>query len=103
MTWTLRFYDKDGVEIGYVERSDRETYTVKITHPDGEWDSLRSSLESKYMVSPPEDEKPDHLDGPSWRADYGPQQHRYEPERHLRLVDKRTFHPDVGHTKLVNE
>jgi hypothetical protein len=32
MVWTLRFYDSDDVEIGWVEI---EPYNYEITHPDG--------------------------------------------------------------------
>lgn len=105
MTWRLRFYDEDGVEIGYVEMPDRETYTVVITHPDypnSEWEKFErwvSGLGKVYQ--PVDDVGPFHPGG--W-VDHGPQLVRFEPEKHLsRAREKLDENSKVDSTVLADE
>lgn len=48
MTWTLRLFDSDGVEIGWVKTG---PYEYDITHPDGE-DHSRVSVRIEILENP---------------------------------------------------
>lgn len=50
MTWTLRFYDGDGTEIGWVTA---DPWTVQITHPDAaQYEDVRVRAEALDVVYP---------------------------------------------------
>jgi len=100
MTWTLRFYDENGDEIAYVEKPDRETYNVVVTHPDSGWDEFRHTLAAKERVHVDVDVGPIHPGG--W-IDHGPQRVKLEPEEHLEAVKEHTYHPAVDSTTLADE
>jgi len=101
VTWRLRFYDEDGVEIAYVEKPDRETYNVVVTHPDSGWDEFRSLLTGKERVQVDVDVGPIHPGG--W-IDHGPQRVRFEPEKHLKRVrEELDENSKVDSTVLADE
>jgi hypothetical protein len=50
MTWTLRFYESDETEIAWVKKTDDNSYSYQITHPnsnESKWDNLTVIL-SRY-------------------------------------------------------
>jgi hypothetical protein len=50
VTWTLRFYEEDGTEIGWVTS---DPWQVEITHPEPDrFEDLRSSIESLEEIRP---------------------------------------------------
>lgn len=99
MTWRLYFYDHDDVEIGYVEKPDKQTYNVVITHPESGWNGLRSEL--RYYEGIEETmEDYSELEQPGWRWDHGPMTYRAEPEDHLRIVQERFSRDSVAYTEL---
>jgi len=106
MTWTLRFYDEDGTEIGYVQKPDRTTYNVTITHPDSGWEDFERQVRGLQNVSEP-DEGPenldDYLEGAGWRVDHGPRRLKFPPQQHLQLVQEQIFDPDLGSMELADE
>jgi len=101
MTWTLRLYDEDGVEIGYIEKPDRETYNWYITHPDPDWEQFEYTLRSFTTL----EDRGDYSDmeSPAWQVDHGPMAYKAEPETHLREVQERIDHPDIAATELNDE
>jgi len=101
MVWRLTFYDNDGVEIGYAEKPDRDTYNVVITHPDSGWEEFREWLGYKETLLPRLDEG--SLGPPGVTVDSGPVIDKWEPEDHLREVQNRYSHPKVGSTELTDE
>jgi hypothetical protein len=98
MTWTLRFYDEDGVEIGYVEKPDRETYNVYVTHPESGWDDFKRGVETYSTLL--EDEDDYNMKAPGMTADHGPMEMQREPEEHLRVVQERFYYPGVEEMTL---
>ena len=100
MTWTLRLYDEDGVEIGYAEKPDRDTFNYEITHPEDGWDSVERLLKFKSRVGIDPDYEIDTTRG---RTAGGPSQIRLEPEEHLRLAKEQFFHPKVRSMELNDE
>lgn len=102
MTWTLRFYDGDGVEIGYIQKSDRVTYNWEVTHPDPEWDDFKNTLRWYHSLEDQGDYS--DLENPGvWRMDHGPMAYQAEPEPHLREVRERLDHPEVAEAVLRDE
>lgn len=101
MTWRLRFYDGDGVEIGYAEKPDEKTYNVYITHPDSGWEDFKEELESWYELE--DNRRYEIQDTPGWDVDFGPRSLILSPESHLRKVQERFSHPDVSETTLKHE
>jgi len=103
VTWRLRFYDEDGVEIGYVEMPDRETYNVVITHPDSGWGSFEDWLETLERVHEPVDDVGPYHGPGSW-IDHGPQRVRFEPEKHLtRVKEELEENSKVDSTTLADK
>ncbi|OYR54906.1 hypothetical protein [Halorubrum halodurans] len=100
MVWTLRLYDENGVEIGYVEKPDRETYNYAITHPEPDWENLERRLKNYWTLQVEEDYG---MDSPEWTADHGPMTLPRPPEEHLRLIQERLSHPAVADTELTDE
>ena len=100
MVWRLRFYDNDGVEIGYAEKPDRDTYNVVITHPDSGWEEFRERLESREIVFP---EKDFFQTPPDVKIDTGPMINRLNPENHLKQVRENFSDPRIGSTELSDE
>jgi len=100
MTWRLRFYDSDDVEIGYVEKPDKTTYSVYITHPDSGWEDFKTEL--KYYREIEDDRRYEIEDVANW-FDFGPRVLQLPPENHLREVRDRFSHPDVFETTLKDE
>jgi hypothetical protein len=106
VTWTLRFYDEDGVEIGYAEKPDRDTYNYAVTHPEPGWEDFEAQLAAKSRLTPPSDEHIDlnEFSAPDWKmVSSGPMAATYEPEKHLRLAREAFGHPDVERITLRNE
>jgi hypothetical protein len=102
MTWTLRFYDRDGVEIGYIQKPDRGTYNWEVTHPDPEWDDFKNTLRWYHSLKDQGDYS--DLENPGvWRMDHGPMRYQTEPEEHLQLVRERLDHPEVAEAVLRDE
>jgi hypothetical protein len=101
MVWRLRFYDTEGVEIGYAEKPDKYTYNVVITHPDSGWDKFRERLElyERHVI----DKDESSLQGPEWVADSGPMIDEWVPEPHLRKIQVEFFHPGVADSVLNDE
>jgi len=53
MTWTLRLYETDGTEIAWVKKTDDNSYSYQITHPnsnESKWDNLTVMLSRKERV-----------------------------------------------------
>lgn len=100
MTWTLRFYGGDGVEIGYIQKPDRGTYNWEVTHPDPGWGEFKQVLGSYWTL---EQEDDYGMESPDWRADHGPMSIQMEPEPHLREVRERLDHPEVAEAVLRDE
>lgn len=107
MTWTLRFYDDAGVEIGYVEKPDKYTYSVGITHPASGWAEFKSKLESyeRLILDSPDVELQEMVDEvlPGAIIDSGPMLDQLPPQAHLREVQTSFSHPDVADSKLADE
>jgi len=102
MTWTLRFYDGDGVEVGYIQKPDRDTYNWEITHPDPEWDGFKHKIQFYHTIKDEGDYS--NTENPGvWRMDHGPMRYQTEPEEHLQLVRERLSHPDVAEVVLRDE
>lgn len=101
MTWTLRFYDGDGVEIGYVEKPDRDTYNWSITHPDSGWEQFEYTLRSFTTLEDQGDYS--DMESPLWQADHGPRAYKAEPETHLRMVQDRLSYDGVADSVLRDE
>jgi hypothetical protein len=101
MVWRLRFYDTEGVEIGYVEKPDKYAYNVFITHPDSGWDSVKSEL-NNFERHYPEDPN-SGLTSPLGEIDSGPMFFRLPPEKHLQKVQDEFSHPDVARIELNDE
>lgn len=101
MVWRLRFYDTEGVEIGYAEKPDKHTYNVVITHPDSGWENFRTRLEL-YERHPP-DKDDSGLQAPEWVAESGPAIDQLPPEVHLQKVRDEFSHPDVADSVLNDE
>jgi len=96
MTWTLRFYDREGTEIGYAEKLDRDTYNAY-----SESDDFRETLESYSSLL--EDDN-FGMNDPAWTVNHGPIETRRRPsEEHLRMVQERFSHPEVAKTTLRDE
>lgn len=107
MTWTLRLYDGNGIEIGYAKKADRTTYDYEITHPNGGWENFESQLRSFRYVTPLDENRPS-LEGVSTSeftvVSVGPMATQYEPEKHLRIVRDQFYDPDdVAEMTLENE
>ena len=101
MVWRLHFYDTDGIEIGYAEKPDRETYNVVMTHPDSGWDEFKERLELRDMLWPDKEER--SLTPPGYTVDTGPMLNRWPPKSHLEEVQKEFSDPKIGSTELKNE
>jgi hypothetical protein len=101
MTWTLRFYDKDGTEIGYIQKPDRNTYNWEITHPDSEWNDFEYTLRFYHTLEDEGDYS--NTENPAWTMDHGPMRYETEPEEHLRLVQERLEYDGVADTVLADE
>jgi len=102
MTWTLRLYDETDVEIGYVEKPDKETYNVYITHPDSGWDEFESYMGSFERVN--FDEEIGHpFKDLGWPDEFGPMDVKEEPETHLQKVQTEIEFPAVARTELNDE
>jgi hypothetical protein len=53
MTWTLRLYESDGTEIAWIKKTDDNSYSYQITHPnsnESKWDNLTVMLSRKERV-----------------------------------------------------
>ena len=96
MTWTLRFYDREGNEIGYAEKLDRDTYNAY-----SESDNFRETLEAYSSLLEDDDFGMRDLTG---TVNHGPiETKRRPPEEHLRMVQERFSHPAVAKTMLRDE
>lgn len=101
MTWILRFYDDSGVEIGYVEKPDRDTYSVFVTHPSSGWSDFETRLQRLDRLALPE---PDiETDLPMGTLDTGPMLDRLNPKSHLEIIQNEFCHPGVASTELNDE
>lgn len=100
MTWRLKFYDESDVEIGFVEKPDKDTYRVSITHPDPEWSDFKDYLSQFNRVVL---ETYDFLDSGDWTAEYGPMAVKAEPEEHLQGVQDQVEFPGVARSELIFE
>ena len=101
MVWRLRFYDDSGVEIGYVEKPDRDTYSVFVTHPSSGWSDFESRLQrrERLILDAPDIE----TDTTYGVRDTGPMLDRLPPEAHLQEIQTEFSHPDVADSSLDDE
>lgn len=102
MVWRLRFYDTEGVEIGYVEKPDRYTYNMAITHPESGWEDVESKL-NRLELHFPEKNPNWGPTSPLGRIDNGPMFLRLTPEEHLQKIQDEFSHPDVARVELNDE
>lgn len=100
MTWTLRLYDANGVEIAWVTAN---PYTYQITHPDPGWEGVKVSLEGHESG---EEALPGEAvveDGFSIRFD-NVEYHDDTPKSHLEWVrDNVKWSPEVDSVSLADE
>jgi hypothetical protein len=93
VTWTLRVYDSDGVEIAWVRA---DPYECEITHPDSGWEGVRDTL--RNMESGDERVGDVHLDGYVFHDD--------DPKEHLEWVQENMVpgpDADIDSTTLKDE
>lgn len=102
MTWTLRLYDGDGVEVAWVTA---DPYEWSITYPktDGRWDGLRVSLEGHERGAealPPEVIETEKLELVLERVKF----HRDTPQEHLEWVKENvTTREQIASASLTDE
>ena len=100
MTWTLRLYDSDGTEIGWVTAG---PYEYAITHPSpDDWWGVKASLAG--WREPKGEAVPEDYATPGARyqfdnvADLDP-----TPEEHLGMVEEALLYSAVDSTALSEE
>lgn len=100
MTWTLRLFDDDGVEIAWVTA---DPYEYEITHPDAGWDSLRLSLEGKERGE--EALEPTEIHAEDFRITIDNSiRHDRTPEDHLSWIrDEVVARSDVESATITDE
>ena len=100
MTWTLRLYDGDGVEIATVTA---DPYSYQITHPDAGWDGLAAELEGYGDGQEALAGEQVIDEGFTVRFD-NVEYHDETPEEHLEWVrDEMLLDPEVDSASLADE
>lgn len=99
MTWTLKFYDCEDVEIGFVRKPDQWTYNVSITHPDSNWDDFKDYLADyeRIMFEAPS------MESTEWLAHTDTFPVEEDPEPHLCRLQEIYQYPGVARSELTFE
>lgn len=102
MTWTLRLYDGDRIEIGWVTAA---PYEWEITHPntDADWDGIHVSLEGYERGKEPV--HIDDINAGEFRLHFdGSIRHDGDPQEHLEYVrDEMLKDSEVDLVSLTDE